>query len=465
MIQHLYQKFLSFLTGGQSDFPLPLLAKVAGVNVAPWMEVAIAVCLVGAAIFVALTIRRLLARRWVRAAISLVVAASMTTAAYAASSTLSALTAASGVNGTDMFYDVQTPGTGGVKASAAQLLAYIGANIGAYVSISAGCGNSTGAGAVAVGSINSQLVASVQTGSNYPIAISDCGKVVVLSNGSNQVPTIPQAGSTGFLAGWYTTVCNVGAGTQTLTPASGTIAGASSFVLAAGSVTAPVCIGIYSGSSVGTNDYGIITGAGATVSSVTNSDGTLTISPTTGAAVASLALGHANTWTAVQTFTNSDLKLLGSSTGATTFTSGNASATNYTLTIPAATDTVAELGQANAFTGANTHTNTETFAAVIGAIRTVSITTDTLATTDCGTDVRYTSNSAVTVTIPTTLTVGCHINVIQRGTAKVSVNGTAVSACTLTSGHSYTGTSGTAGSVVGIIMDATNTCILTGDGS
>lgn len=39
------------------------------------------------------------------------------------------------------------------------------------------------------------------------------------------------------------------------------------------------------------------------VSSVSNSDGTLTISPTTGAVVASLALGHANNWTATQTLT------------------------------------------------------------------------------------------------------------------------------------------------------------------
>ena len=42
-------------------------------------------------------------------------------------------------------------------------------------------------------------------------------------------------------------------------------------------------------------------GSGA-VSSVSNSDGTLTISPTTGAVVGSLALGHANTWTGQQTF-------------------------------------------------------------------------------------------------------------------------------------------------------------------
>jgi hypothetical protein len=49
------------------------------------------------------------------------------------------------------------------------------------------------------------------------------------------------------------------------------------------------------------------------------------------------AVGVAQTWTAAQTFTNSDLKLLGSSTGATTLTSANAGATNYTLTVPAVT--------------------------------------------------------------------------------------------------------------------------------
>jgi hypothetical protein len=47
---------------------------------------------------------------------------------------------------------------------------------------------------------------------------------------------------------------------------------------------------------------GFVTSATAPVTSVGNSDGTLTISPTTGAVVASLALGHANTWTAQQTF-------------------------------------------------------------------------------------------------------------------------------------------------------------------
>lgn len=40
------------------------------------------------------------------------------------------------------------------------------------------------------------------------------------------------------------------------------------------------------------------------VSSVSNNDGTLTVTPTTGAVIASLNLAHANNWTGVQTFTN-----------------------------------------------------------------------------------------------------------------------------------------------------------------
>jgi hypothetical protein len=55
----------------------------------------------------------------------------------------------------------------------------------------------------------------------------------------------------------------------------------------------------------------------------------------------------ATTWTAVQTFTNSDIRLLGSSTGYTAFTSANAGGSSYTLTFPAVTDTLATLGTAD----------------------------------------------------------------------------------------------------------------------
>jgi len=45
-----------------------------------------------------------------------------------------------------------------------------------------------------------------------------------------------------------------------------------------------------------------IASGAAAVASVGNSDGTLTVSPTTGAVVVSIALGHANTWSGQQTF-------------------------------------------------------------------------------------------------------------------------------------------------------------------
>jgi len=52
-------------------------------------------------------------------------------------------------------------------------------------------------------------------------------------------------------------------------------------------------------------------------------------------------LGTAQTWTQAQTFSDSGVKLKGSSTGFTTFSSANNGATNYTLTVPAANVVIA----------------------------------------------------------------------------------------------------------------------------
>jgi hypothetical protein len=90
----------------------------------------------------------------------------------------------------------------------------------------------------------------------------------------------------------------------------------------------------------GTGVVTINASGGGAVSSVSNSDGTLTISPTTGSVVASLNLGNANVWTAAQTFPASGIRLLGSSTGYTTLASANAGASNYTAIIPAASGTL-----------------------------------------------------------------------------------------------------------------------------
>lgn len=85
------------------------------------------------------------------------------------------------------------------------------------------------------------------------------------------------------------TITNANAPTWTIGSSSGVpvVTASSPLVItgATGDITCPTC------NTTSSN-----------VTSVSNSDGTLTISPTTGAVVASLALGHANSWTGQQTF-------------------------------------------------------------------------------------------------------------------------------------------------------------------
>lgn len=118
---------------------------------------------------------------------------------------------------------------------------------------------------------------------------------------------------------------------------------ASKLVVLPGTASAGLCL--LSGSNAAPS-WGSCVG-GVTVSSVTAANATLTISPTTGAVIAGLNLSNANTWSARQTFSASatfptgGIRLNGSSTGYTDFASANAGASNYTITFPASTGTVA----------------------------------------------------------------------------------------------------------------------------
>lgn len=100
------------------------------------------------------------------------------------------------------------------------------------------------------------------------------------------------------------------------------------------------------------NSSGVVSGTGSDcgsgsggVTSVSNSDSTLTISPTTGAVVASLALGHANTWTAAQSHNSGTLKLNGASSGTTTLNAAAAAGTT-TITLPGGTTDFSATGGA-----------------------------------------------------------------------------------------------------------------------
>lgn len=72
--------------------------------------------------------------------------------------------------------------------------------------------------------------------------------------------------------------------------------------------------------TVGTTalNYTEVSGGGASVTTVSNSDSTLTISPTTGNVVASLNLGHANTWSVLQNFGNATSTLFSATYASTT---------------------------------------------------------------------------------------------------------------------------------------------------
>ena len=86
------------------------------------------------------------------------------------------------------------------------------------------------------------------------------------------------------------------------------------------------------------------TGATSNPGFTSSLSGVTSVNSSTVPASTTLAgLSIAETWAALQTITNSDIALLGSSTGATTFTSANARATNHTLTFPAITDTLVTL--------------------------------------------------------------------------------------------------------------------------
>lgn len=111
-----------------------------------------------------------------------------------------------------------------------------GSGSGTVTSITPGCGSSTSPNPLTTtGVIATTMPEDLETGSNFPIPNSDCGFLINLSNASAQTPTIAQAGVGGnFVAGWFAHVCNIGAGTQTLTPTVSTIGGNASQAIRTG---------------------------------------------------------------------------------------------------------------------------------------------------------------------------------------------------------------------------------------
>lgn len=73
------------------------------------------------------------------------------------------------------------------------------------------------------------------TGTSDTILDADRGKLIDVANASSVAQALPRAGvSSSFLAGWYATIRNSGAGTITLTPTTSTIDGAATLTIRPG---------------------------------------------------------------------------------------------------------------------------------------------------------------------------------------------------------------------------------------
>jgi hypothetical protein len=169
-----------------------------------------------------------------------------------------------------------------------------------------------------------------------PIAtppLTGCYQLVGFAAPASLFP--PSGGAGGDLGGTYPspTVVGVSHVTSGVLPAAnggaGTITGALKGN-GSGTVSQAACADLSNGA----------TGCSTTVGTAA------TVNTGTSGATIPL-LNGTNTWSGVQTFTNSDIALLGSSTGSTTFTSDNAAITNYVIHIPAIASTLVTRGDTN----------------------------------------------------------------------------------------------------------------------
>ena len=268
----------------------------------------------------------------------------------------------------------------------------------------------------------------------YPLAaLTGAGTSVlsVLANNINGANGLGQLNASGLLP------LAIGGANAALTASNGGIvySTASALGILSGTPTAGQCL--LSGSNT-IPSWGSCSGAAA-VSSVSNSDGTLTISPTTGVVVASLNLAHANTWTGAQTHTGTGNQIVLGANGGNIGSAQWFGSTSGSVTV----QPQAVAGTAVALTWPNT---SGTFAVGASSPLALSATTGNLT---CATCVTSSGGGAIT------------------GTAPVAVSAAGAVSITGAAGQVLAGASPafTATPTLGVPSSATGTLALANSGS
>ncbi len=205
----------------------------------------------------------------------------LSTSAFAASSTLSNLSAGGAVSGTDIFYDVQTSGTGGVKVTGTQLQTFMGTVVQTGPGATGGTCNPGSTCTIAT----QELTTHTLTGSGA-VQTTDVGGRIVLNDASSATLTLEN-----LTNGQFTNVYNEAAGTWTLSPNTGSIS--------AGCTTVPQNWWAHIGFD-GTNYYvgcgpstgGAVTSVFTRTGAVTATSGDYTAAQVTGAAAFGTTTGN-----------------------------------------------------------------------------------------------------------------------------------------------------------------------------
>jgi hypothetical protein len=131
---------------------------------------------------------------------------------------------------------------------------------------------------------------NAQVGTSYTVHATDEGGLITFNNAASVAVTLPQAGTTGFLAGFSFDAQNLGAGTVTITPTTSTINGAATLTMAqntgctvssdGGNYQISACTAVSSGGGSGGSFSAIGSGTNTTATMMVGSGASITTTGT-----------------------------------------------------------------------------------------------------------------------------------------------------------------------------------------